>query len=93
MPLPQVGGAETRGSVHSLDDAHVALRGIAQRGERRLVAWAVMRGDRLGDAGELDQHGPLVDGVSGQPSVSVDGLDFDRYVEPLRRLGTLLGGN
>jgi hypothetical protein len=38
------------------------------------------------------ERGPLVDGVTGQPTVSVDGLEFDRYVEPLRRLGTLLGG-
>jgi hypothetical protein len=35
------------------------------------------------------ERGPLVDGVSGQQTVSVDGLPFDRYVEPLRRLGTL----
>src|ERR1700693_5391187 len=48
-------------SVDSLDDAHVALRRIAQRDQRRLVARAVMRGDRLRDAGELDQHGALVD--------------------------------
>jgi len=38
------------------------------------------------------ERGPLVDGVTGEPTVSVDGLEFDRYVEPLRRLGTLLGG-
>jgi hypothetical protein len=35
------------------------------------------------------EQGPLVDGVSGQPSISVDGLSFERYAEPLRRLGTL----
>lgn len=38
------------------------------------------------------ERGPLVDGVTGQPTVSVDGLEFERYVEPLRRLGTLLEG-
>jgi hypothetical protein len=32
------------------------------------------------------EAGPLVDGVRGEPAVSVDGLDFDRYAEPLRRL-------
>src|ERR1700733_274557 len=53
--------AGVRGSVDSLDDAHVALGGIAQRDECRLVAGAVVRGDRLGDAGELDQDGALVD--------------------------------
>jgi hypothetical protein len=30
--------------------------------------------------------GPLVDGVLGRPSVSVDGQSFERYAEPLRRL-------
>ena len=54
---PGTGGT----SVDSLDDAHVTLRGIAECDERRLVTWAVVRGDRLRDAGELDQHGALVD--------------------------------
>jgi D-glutamate cyclase len=31
-------------------------------------------------------RGPLVDGTTGQPTVSVDGLSMDRYLEPLRRL-------
>jgi D-glutamate cyclase len=35
------------------------------------------------------EAGPLVDGVSGRPSVSVDGLPFERYVEPLRRLAQI----
>ena len=35
------------------------------------------------------EQGPLVDGVSGQPSITVDGLSFERYAEPLRRLGAL----
>jgi hypothetical protein len=34
-------------------------------------------------------QGPLVDGVTGQPTVSVDGLVFDRYAEPLRWLGEI----
>jgi D-glutamate cyclase len=33
--------------------------------------------------------GPLVDGVLGKPSVSVDGLSFERYVEVLVRLREL----
>jgi hypothetical protein len=37
------------------------------------------------------ENGPLVDGVTGQPTATVDGLSFERYVEPLRRLGALLG--
>ena len=32
------------------------------------------------------ERGPLVDGVSGQPSVTVDGLPFERYAQPLHRL-------
>ena len=32
------------------------------------------------------EQGPLVDGVSGQPTVSVDGLPFESYVEPLLRI-------
>jgi D-glutamate cyclase len=39
----------------------------------------------------LVERGPLVDGVTGRPTVSVDGLEFDRYVEPLRRLAALGG--
>jgi hypothetical protein len=31
-------------------------------------------------------EGPLVDGVLGEPAISVDGLEFDRYAEPLRQL-------
>jgi hypothetical protein len=33
------------------------------------------------------ERGPLVDGVSGQQSLSVDGLAFDEYVKPLIDLG------
>lgn len=29
-------------------------------------------------------NGPLVDGITGQPTTTVDGLDFARYAEPLR---------
>jgi hypothetical protein len=36
------------------------------------------------------EAGPLVDGVTGRPTVSVDGLDFERYAEPLRRMAALL---
>jgi len=34
--------------------------------------------------------GPLVDGVSGTRSASVDGLPFERYAEVLQRIGTLV---
>ena len=32
------------------------------------------------------EKGPLVDGVSGLPTVSVDGLPIEQYLEPLKRL-------
>jgi hypothetical protein len=32
------------------------------------------------------EHGPLVDGISGRPELSVDGLSFERYAEPLANL-------
>jgi hypothetical protein len=32
------------------------------------------------------ERGPLVDGVTGRPTATVDGLPFERYAEPLRRL-------
>jgi hypothetical protein len=37
------------------------------------------------------EHGPLVDGVTGQPTLSVDGLPFDRYAEPLRQMAEIEG--
>jgi hypothetical protein len=36
------------------------------------------------------EFGPLVDGVSGQRCLAVDGLAFDRYAEVLKRMGALL---
>jgi hypothetical protein len=37
------------------------------------------------------EKGPLVDGVTGKPAVSVDGLPFEEYVRPLRRIKDILG--
>jgi hypothetical protein len=34
-------------------------------------------------------NGPLVDGVTSQPTATVDGIAFDRYAEPLRQLAEL----
>jgi hypothetical protein len=36
------------------------------------------------------EGGPLVDGVTGLPTATVDGLPFERYAEPLRRLATII---
>ncbi len=38
----------------------------------------------------LVREGPLVDGVTGQPTASVDGLKWDVYVEPLVRIREIL---
>jgi len=35
------------------------------------------------------ERGPLVDGTSGQATVTVDGLSFERYVEPLVQIGKM----
>jgi hypothetical protein len=37
------------------------------------------------------ERGPLVDGISGEPKATVDGLTWDDYVAPLRRLAELTG--
>jgi hypothetical protein len=37
------------------------------------------------------EGGPLVDGVLAVPSITVDGLSFERYAEPLERLRELAG--
>ena len=36
------------------------------------------------------ERGPLVDGLTGKATVSVDGLGFESYVEPLRQIGRLV---
>ena len=38
----------------------------------------------------LVANGPLVDGVSGQRTATVDGLTFDEYIKPLQRIRALL---
>ena len=38
------------------------------------------------------EEGPLVDGVTGRQEATVDGLSFEDYIEPLRRLGEIVRG-
>jgi D-glutamate cyclase len=78
---------------------HLIVAGISNWGAYALAAGvAVLRGQRLPAAlfdleRERDllrimvEQGPLVDGVTARPTVSVDGLSFEEYAEPLRRLG------
>jgi uncharacterized protein YcsI (UPF0317 family) len=36
------------------------------------------------------RHGPLVDGVSGEETATVDGLSFEHYIEPLRQIANVV---
>jgi hypothetical protein len=81
---------------------HLIVCGLSNWGAYGLAAGvSCLRGQRLERAlFDLErerellrimvEQGPLVDGVSGLPTVSVDGLTFERYVEPLRRLGEIV---
>ena len=81
---------------------HLIVAGVSNWGAYALAAGvAVLRGQRL-PAALFDvererellrlmvEQGPLVDGVTARPSVTVDGLTFDDYAEPLRQIGELL---
>jgi hypothetical protein len=81
---------------------HLIVAGVSNWGAYALAAgMAVLRRQRL-PASLFDvererellcvmvEQGPLVDGVTARPTVSVDGLAFDDYAEPLRRIGELL---
>ncbi len=84
---------------------HLIVAGVSNWGAYALAAGvAVLRGQRL-PAALFDiererellrimvEKGPLVDGVTARPTVSVDGLSFEDYALPLRRLGELLRTN
>ena len=81
---------------------HLIVAGISNWGAYALAAGiAVLRRQRL-PASLFDvererellrimvEQGPLVDGVTGRQTVTVDGLAFDDYIEPLRRIRELL---
>jgi hypothetical protein len=81
---------------------HLIVAGVSNWGAYALAAGvAVLRRQRL-PASLFDvacerellhimvEQGPLVDGVTAQPTVTVDGLAFDDYAEPLRQIGELL---
>lgn len=81
---------------------HLIVAGVSNWGAYALAAGvAVLRRQRL-PASLFDvererellrlmvEQGPLVDGVTARPTVTVDGLTFDDYAEPLRRIGELL---
>ncbi|MHB1425307.1 MAG: DUF4392 domain-containing protein [Gemmataceae bacterium] len=81
---------------------HLIVAGVSNWGAYALAAGvALLRRQRL-PASLFDleherellrvmvEQGPLVDGVTARQTVSVDGLSFDDYAEPLRRIGKLL---
>jgi hypothetical protein len=80
---------------------HLIVCGISNWGAYALAAGVrLLRGagpaSRLFDPGRerelleaMVEQGPLVDGVTGQPAVAVDGLSFERYIEPLRHMGEI----
>jgi hypothetical protein len=81
---------------------HLIVAGVSNWGAYALAAGvAVLRRQRL-PASLFDvererellrvmvEQGPLVDGVTGRQAVTVDGLAFDDYAEPLRRIGEIL---
>jgi hypothetical protein len=82
---------------------HLIVCGVSNWGAYGLAAGVgLLRGHRpepelfeIGRERELlrimVEQGPLVDGMTGRPTVSVDGLPFERYAEPLRRLGEIPG--
>jgi D-glutamate cyclase len=81
---------------------HLIVAGVSNWGAYALAAGvAILRRQRL-PASLFDvererellrvmvEQGPLVDGVTARQTVTVDGLTFDDYAEPLRRIGELL---
>jgi hypothetical protein len=81
---------------------HLIVAGVSNWGAYALAAGvAVLRRQRL-PVSLFDvererellrimvEQGPLVDGVTAKQTITVDGLPFDDYVEPLRRIGELL---
>jgi len=80
---------------------HLIVCGISNWGAYGLGAGVrLLRGQREADdlfdpikecciLKAMVQGGPLVDGVTGMPTITVDGIPFDRYVEKLRRIGAV----
>lgn len=70
--------------------AYALTAGVAVcRGVRPPADWFDAAGEHALLAGMVED-GPLVDGVSGRFTPTVDGLSFDDYIVPLRRLGEIV---
>jgi hypothetical protein len=82
---------------------HLIVAGISNWGAYGLaLAVTLLHGGKwselLSDAREktilqaMVEQGPLVDGVTGTQTISVDGLPFEHYAEPLRKFHALAAG-
>jgi hypothetical protein len=81
---------------------HLLVAGVSNWGAYALAAGVrLLRGaphdPALFDVGRerellqiMVERGPLVDGKTGRPEATVDGLPFDRYAEVLKRLDAIL---
>ena len=82
---------------------HLIVCGVSNWGAYALAAGvALVRGAKLDPAlFDLEkereylrimvEQGPLVDGVTAQQTVTVDGLSFEEYAKPLVRIRDILG--
>jgi hypothetical protein len=81
---------------------HLIVAGVSNWGAYALAAGLFVLKDQRPPAGLFDpgrerevlevmvSEGPLVDGVTGKPTATVDGLSWDEYVKPLIRLREIL---
>jgi hypothetical protein len=83
---------------------HLVVAGVSNWGAYALAAGvAVLRGRDLPDELFSPDHeeellrlmvhtGPLVDGVTGQQTATVDGLTWEQYIQPLVEIGKIVRG-
>jgi hypothetical protein len=81
---------------------HLIVAGVSNWGAYALAAGVLLLRGEQGDADLFDpdrerellrvmvERGPLVDGVTGRPTATVDGLTWEQYAEPLAAMGRLL---
>jgi hypothetical protein len=103
VPYPTVGKNIPNGELVACRTAtdHLVVAGVSNWGAWALAAGVMLMKARVNAAlfdpdrelkllEHLVTRGPLVDGVTGQRTATVDGLSFDEYVKPLVRIGQLV---